>query len=275
MEVWIARHGQTLGNKTKIIQGHQGGELSEVGFTQAEKLGERLKNTKFQAIFISDLNRTCQTALPVLRKNKHRSTLVYLSPLLREKGGGVIEGMPLTTSQTMAKEQGIPLRKFKAEGGESWEDVHHRASECVDSLLMGYVTRENSCDMNATKRFSNMDEALAEMELESVIQGHHDEEEEEEKKSGETSKTRKTAATGKPKTSEKLRVLIISHGKGYTRLIIRYSEFWDSLKFRWIHDGNKECCSTKKKSTLQTAKCCKKYFNLCVPPQSFRQHQVH
>ncbi len=45
---------------------------------------------------------------------------------LREKGAGVLEGLPIGTPSTMAQKQGIPAREFKPEGGESWLDVNSR-----------------------------------------------------------------------------------------------------------------------------------------------------
>ena len=42
INLWVVRHGETFANLNHIIQGQQGGELTEKGFEQAHKLGMRL-----------------------------------------------------------------------------------------------------------------------------------------------------------------------------------------------------------------------------------------
>jgi broad specificity phosphatase PhoE len=57
-------------------------------------------------------------------------------PLLRERGAGVFEGLPLATVAAACTAQGGPPRRFRPEGGESWEDVRARAK---DFLLLCVV----------------------------------------------------------------------------------------------------------------------------------------
>ena len=58
VDFWLVRHGQTFANFEKVMQGHQGGELTELGTTQARKIGLRLQNENFDLVCVSDLNRT-------------------------------------------------------------------------------------------------------------------------------------------------------------------------------------------------------------------------
>ena len=58
VDFWLVRHGQTFANFERIIQGHGGGELTELGIEQAKKIGLRLKNEQFNLVCVSDLNRT-------------------------------------------------------------------------------------------------------------------------------------------------------------------------------------------------------------------------
>lgn len=117
--------GQTIGNVQRILQGQQGGELTELGFRQAVLLGERLKTTRFDAIFCSDLNRCQQTLSQLL---PHHS---YLQPIfdqrLREKSAGDLEGQPLGTTDKLAKKNHMNPREFRPINGESWVDVQSRA----------------------------------------------------------------------------------------------------------------------------------------------------
>jgi len=101
MEIWLVRHGQTFGNKKMIIQGHSGGELTKLGEQQALLNQKKLKNVHFDDIYVSDSFRTRQTANIILQNTNY--TNVHLTPLLREKGGGILEGMPLATFRNHAK----------------------------------------------------------------------------------------------------------------------------------------------------------------------------
>jgi broad specificity phosphatase PhoE len=72
------------------MQGHQGGELTERGLVQAKLLGERLAGIEFSKIYVSDLNRTIQTAEMILKY--HSETEVIFEKRIRERSGGLLEG---------------------------------------------------------------------------------------------------------------------------------------------------------------------------------------
>ncbi len=44
MEIYFIRHGETLWNTLKIFQGSSDSPLTELGMSQARKLGEKLKD---------------------------------------------------------------------------------------------------------------------------------------------------------------------------------------------------------------------------------------
>ena len=48
------------------------------------------------------------------------------SSFLREKGGGELEGQPLTATAAHAKAKGQTVKEFRPKGGESWNDVFER-----------------------------------------------------------------------------------------------------------------------------------------------------
>ncbi len=62
MKIYIIRHGQTDLNKQHRAQGRKGLPLNEDGLTQANLLGQNLKDIKFDAIFSSPQERALQTA---------------------------------------------------------------------------------------------------------------------------------------------------------------------------------------------------------------------
>lgn len=117
MDLYVTRHGQTIGNVQKILQGQQGGQLTENGFEQASKLGNRLKSVRFTAIYSSDLNRCIQTLSQIISHHD------YLTPILderlREKAAGELEGQPHGTTDKLAKQAGMDKREYKPLGGES------------------------------------------------------------------------------------------------------------------------------------------------------------
>ena len=137
------RHGETFANFERIIQGHQGGELTDKGNEQAKKIGMRLQDESFDLVCVSDLNRTRQTwqniSLMQGHRHKEEDGKVRFDSRLREKGGGVLEGSPLNTFKQQAARAGIELRMYSPEGGERWHDVMLRArdflTEVTDELL--------------------------------------------------------------------------------------------------------------------------------------------
>ncbi len=65
--------------------------LSELGFRQADILGERLRDDRFDHVFVSPLLRACQTAAPFL---KHHSRPQVIEPWLEEIREPAWHGQP-------------------------------------------------------------------------------------------------------------------------------------------------------------------------------------
>ena len=87
-KIIIIRHGQSIGNKERIILGHTDLDLSELGYKQADCTAEHLKNEKIDVIYSSDLKRAYNTALP---HAKMRGLEVKASQNLREMYVGAWE----------------------------------------------------------------------------------------------------------------------------------------------------------------------------------------
>lgn len=88
-DLYIARHGETLENRRKIIQGHLGGNLSEEGKHQAATLGKALQGQGIELIITGDLDRQLQTTMIV---NKYLTLPIISTPHLKERGTGVLQG---------------------------------------------------------------------------------------------------------------------------------------------------------------------------------------
>ena len=61
LTIYLARHGQTEENLSRIFQGHLPGHLTEEGKRQAIALGKALENIPLDAIVSSDLQRVADT----------------------------------------------------------------------------------------------------------------------------------------------------------------------------------------------------------------------
>lgn len=91
-QIYLVRHGQSIGNAKGFYQGHTNMDLSEVGVYQANLTAERLKDVHIDVIYSSDLARAHNTALP---HAKLRGLDVIDSRLLREMYIGDWEGLPI------------------------------------------------------------------------------------------------------------------------------------------------------------------------------------
>lgn len=70
-EVLLVRHGEsravTPGEPFPLVDGHGDPELSELGRQQAIRVAERLKVEPIDAIYVTNLRRTAETAAPLAR----------------------------------------------------------------------------------------------------------------------------------------------------------------------------------------------------------------
>lgn len=70
IELYIVRHGQTIWNTEKRMQGRKNSSLTEKGIRQANALAEKIKNIDFNVIYSSPLGRAMRTA-EILRAQKN------------------------------------------------------------------------------------------------------------------------------------------------------------------------------------------------------------
>ena len=87
--LYLIRHGETVDNSNKIMQGQTQGELNEKGINQARMVSKNLTEEHFDAIISSDLKRSYDTASIIAEP--HFLTVVT-TPLLRERDWGGFTG---------------------------------------------------------------------------------------------------------------------------------------------------------------------------------------
>ena len=107
------------------MQGHLGKPLNKIGLEQSKKLGLRLKDTKIDVAYISDLSRAVETAAEVLAY--HPSLKPIYSQEIRERSYGIYEAKHRDIYLAAAKKANVSYNQFKPEGGESVVEARKRS----------------------------------------------------------------------------------------------------------------------------------------------------
>ena len=129
----LVRHGESVANVTRLLQGQSGGELTEHGLRQADWLGNHLRRFQIDHIISSDLRRVRQTVAQV---NKHLNLPITESAEVREWNVGILDGQPQSVLPTAVQQSGKSLFEFAPQNGERLMDVFHRASNFINKLTV-------------------------------------------------------------------------------------------------------------------------------------------
>ncbi|WP_338560938.1 2,3-diphosphoglycerate-dependent phosphoglycerate mutase GpmB [Erwinia sp. E_sp_B04_7] len=136
LQVYLVRHGETLWNAARRIQGQSDSALTKKGEQQAHQVGERVKHLGITHVIASDLGRTQRTAEIIADACGCR---VKLDPRLRELNMGVLEQRPL--DELTAEEES--WRKTLVDGtengripqGESMTEMAERMHKALNACL--------------------------------------------------------------------------------------------------------------------------------------------
>lgn len=145
----LVRHGQTVANELKIIQGQSDTPLTRLGETQATALGAYLsqKINRFQRIYSSDLGRAYSTSKIIASFYDHCQ--ITKDELLRERRYGLYEGKLVEDLKSEAFRLGYTdknFTKYAPEGAETMEEVQNRVAKFLyDSLLLQDDTHQDCC----------------------------------------------------------------------------------------------------------------------------------
>lgn len=90
-QIYLVRHGQSVGNLNHLFLGHKDLDLSDLGRKQAERVCEYFQGIAIDRIYASDLQRAYHTACPLA---KEKGIEIIKNPRLREVYAGEWEGMP-------------------------------------------------------------------------------------------------------------------------------------------------------------------------------------
>ena len=92
---YIVRHGETEYNKRRLVQGAYDSRLTESGRTQAEQMGKKLRDVRFDLVVTGGQGRQIETANRILSQNE-AARMVRFIPLsgFREQNYGIFDGKP-------------------------------------------------------------------------------------------------------------------------------------------------------------------------------------
>lgn len=124
----LTRHGQTVENDRRILQGQSPGHLNETGIAQAQALRDTLRASDYDIMVCSDLERTRRTAQII---NDKLQLPIEYTPLLRERDWGEYTGMHIS-------EITLPPSQFPP-SVENSEQLAERAHRFIAFLLEHYA----------------------------------------------------------------------------------------------------------------------------------------
>lgn len=105
--IYLVRHGETLFNTLKRMQGWCDSDLTSRGQAQAIATGKKLQTVKFAEAVFSNLSRAVETGSLILQQLKQPVPRVRYDPNFREVFFGSFEGLEIKdTWQRIAQPQG-------------------------------------------------------------------------------------------------------------------------------------------------------------------------
>lgn len=131
MRLFLARHGRSNYNDLGLCNADPSVDvhITKLGTKQALLLADKLKDQRFDAIFISELQRTEQTAEIV---NQFHDVKIEIDKRLNDIKTGY-EGKPV--SEYYAALEAVPDKwTARFNDGESWEDSKKRANSFMEDL---------------------------------------------------------------------------------------------------------------------------------------------
>ena len=120
--LYLTRHGETVWNTKKLMQGWQDSPLTDLGIKQASQLSQRLSNVTLSAIYSSTSERAVQTAT-IAKGDRNLEVIKYDE--LREMSFGKWEGKTMEDNE---KEHPVEWMSF-------WETPHLFFNGSVEPFL--------------------------------------------------------------------------------------------------------------------------------------------
>lgn len=94
MKLIIVRHGETVANTKRMVQGRESNKLTEKGKEQAKEAGKQIKKHKIDMVFCSPLDRCVETLENIMTECEIEGE-IFMSNLLEERFMGEYIGSDL------------------------------------------------------------------------------------------------------------------------------------------------------------------------------------
>jgi len=139
--IYLVRHGETVANAAQAFQGQQNSPLNDVGKAQADTVAKGLVETKFDAVFSSDLDRAADTAAAIAKEQGFLGEIT-LDTRFREANFGEWEGHTyenvMKTWPDIAKAWLKDSYNTRPPGGETLDEVVRRVNEGLTEISAKY-----------------------------------------------------------------------------------------------------------------------------------------
>ncbi|MGO4495758.1 histidine phosphatase family protein [Paenibacillus sp. 2RAB27] len=132
LTLYFVRHGETLFNKQKRMQGFSDSPLTEEGIEVAENLGRGMKDIPFTAAYSSTSERALDTADLIL---KGRNIPLKTDKRLKEMYFGNWEGEYTSDLLKQHPDMYTNQNIFKSVGGETQAELLARTKEAVNQIV--------------------------------------------------------------------------------------------------------------------------------------------
>ena len=129
--IWFEPHSTSLDNEAGLASGWNDVDLSEQGAKQSQELAARCRSRGIDAIFVSDLQRSYKTAVPLAKELK---VPIYVDSRLRECDYGEYTQKPkkeLDSIKIMHMSESFP-------NGESYNDCMLRVHDFLVELKKNF-----------------------------------------------------------------------------------------------------------------------------------------
>jgi probable phosphoglycerate mutase len=136
----LIRHGETLWNTERRMQGQLDSPLTPRGLWQAQQLGVRLKTQPFTTLYSSDLPRAARTAEQIAVATGHE---IVIDERLRERHFGVFEGLTQKEMQSCEPDAYVRFMSrdphYAVPGGESPAAFFARCRAALEELAIRHA----------------------------------------------------------------------------------------------------------------------------------------
>lgn len=138
MSIYLVRHGETDGNRNRVVQTPET-PLSAQGHQQSSELADAYQHLPISRILCSDHTRTQQTAEPI---HQRLGCELVLSELLQERNLGALRGSPWKQikfdflAPDYHPQNGESFQQFGERVERAWQHIVEHAAATPDSLMV-------------------------------------------------------------------------------------------------------------------------------------------